>query len=374
MGRRIIYFIELAANIKNDYLELLDRLINYIKKKSTSESLHEYVRVIRDKVEQENSEKIAITHKDFEYVHENYGKENKSDSLSGTNKKKFNSIRDHIDNFNKTELKNSKYQLIRKDIITITIQEKSKTPPSEKLVNHDRNKSYTKNNKLISESLQFINNILFALKNLFLKPKKLLSMELSNKYWILIFCFLLLAIILLFLAFIKSYALFTMDNKIDDLVMSSNQAIDKFKLWYLIKKRDDFAGYGYTVLKYIKDLLWFMGFNYVIYYLVLRLFRSSIIFGQLLFVNTVLITLFLSITQLISLIYSAIGGISLSTLNWTIYILLSILLLLQSRALYYLSGLRLFKFILAFCTMNVLLIIYGFSMAIFKILTTGRVI
>jgi hypothetical protein len=368
----------LAPNIKNDYLEILDRLIKYLERNSSSDNLHEYVRVVKDIVAKCNTEEISIAHSDFTYLYENYGVPNKSDSLQTTNKKKFDSISNSIDKFNETELKHSEYELIRKGKIVIQIKKKQTEQIKPKIAKQNiefkssrPDKPVEIYQKCIFETKLFFLNFYKALKLVFVSPKKLNDMQLSSRYWFLMFSFVLLISVLIFLMFFKMGMLEIIQSKIDRVIMKKGMSD---QLAYVIEEKNKFVNDTYTMLKFLKDILVFSAINSV-YFVVFRILKSRVQLWKFIFVNAVTTGAFVAVFQFIyRLSKTAVGNIYAKELAYAAFIVLVVCLVLNFRALFRITKLNFLKFSAGYICMLVIMYSYGTIMNVLNYLFTGRMI
>ncbi len=368
----------LAPNIKNDYLEILDRLIKYLERNSTSDNLHEYVRVVKDVVAKCNTGEVSIAHSDFTYLYENYGERNKSDTLQATNRKKFNAIRDHIDKFNKTELKNSEYELVRSAMLVIQIKKKQteqNKPKSAKQNIEFKSSRPDKPIEIYQEYIFGINmffvNFYKAAKLVFVSPKKLNEMQLNNRYWFLMFSFVLLIVAFSIFTFYKTAMLVIMESKIDHIVMETG-ITDQLK--YVIDEKNRFADDHYSFLEFLRDILVFSGIN-SIYFMTFRLLKSKVQFCKFVFVNTVTTGAFIIALEFIDIFNkTSIGYIYAKELTYTALLILVLSLVINFRALFRITELKFLKFSLGYFCMLAVLYSYGTIMDAFRYIMTGRML
>lgn len=345
----------LAPNIKNDYLVILEKFIKFIEAKSSSEHLHEYVTTIRDKVELDHTGCISFTHKDYEFHYNNYGKSDKADSLQATNKKKFTYIRNHLDDFNSSVLKNSKYQLVLSNIyIDLTVKEIEETSN-----NSTPDKGRNIWDKIYSEG--FIISILLIVRDIFISPKNLKKYHMHKIYWLIMALITLFLVDFLLFDFVKANLLSLMEKLINFAVLKYGMSP---KLQYIIEEKRNFENLNFGINEYGKSLFIFALHTFVFYYIILKLFKSKIYFSQIMLVNAITIGTILIILQYI--MFGVLPYVNVSFRIVTIVIMISsgLFFILNARPLYQLSEIKLGKFILAYGLINLILGIFGIIMII----------
>jgi len=390
MPKEVMFDVMFESN-KDTLLNLLNEFYKYLKNESSDAIYTYYLENYIDLVKKAGDDKVVIRHSDYRELYESKGKEDKADSLSSTNIKKFNEIEKHLKTFNRKKLKNKEYCLDREGIFIRLI--KNPTFLEEKLcqakntieaLEHNEKRddihAFIKDKKITETNQQgnfekVLMSLIEILKEVFTKvfpyfvytvvsPKKMTENKVRNATWIIMGLIIIAVMNIILAYFVSKNYIFIINFIIPILIYLFIYCCGYVpdELLQIINDKNDIVVADFNLYYYTISAIIFSFYSLVFFFSFHKIFKSKIVFGQVLYINSVVISLYLIVLQFLLLRAFPFSHLSITTELIITSIIFSLYLGINGRAQYHFSEIKRTKFLIMFLLIHLSTAVFGIFM------------